>query len=61
MLAFGLIRMGPAMLREAIEARSRESDPQADASYLALSGGSDNGAFGAGVLVGGQNLVLARH
>lgn len=43
---------GPAMVQEAIQARSRESDPQSPASYLALSGGSDNGAFGAGVLVG---------
>jgi Patatin-like phospholipase len=43
---------GPAMLQEAIRARSRESGPQSAASYLALSGGSDNGAFGAGVLTG---------
>ena len=42
---------GPAMLREAQQARAREDNPDAPASYLALSGGSDNGAFGAGVLV----------
>src|SRR5690349_7850215 len=43
---------GPAMVQEALRARSRESDPQSAANFLALSGGSDNGAFGAGVLVG---------
>jgi Patatin-like phospholipase len=43
---------GPAMLQEGLRARSRESDPQSAASFLGLSGGSDNGAFGAGVLVG---------
>ena len=47
---------GPAMLQEAMRARSRESNPQSAASYLALSGGSDNGAFGAGVLVGWTEL-----
>lgn len=47
---------GPAMLQEATQARSRESNPQSDASYLALSGGSDNGAFGAGVIVGWTEL-----
>jgi hypothetical protein len=43
---------GPAMLQEAMRAREREADPNAPASYLGLSGGSDNGAFGAGVLIG---------
>jgi hypothetical protein len=47
---------GPAMIQEAMRARGRESDPQSAASYLALSGGSDNGAFGAGVLVGWSEL-----
>jgi hypothetical protein len=47
---------GPAMLQEAVQARSREHNPQSEASYLALSGGSDNGAFGAGVLVGWTEL-----
>jgi hypothetical protein len=47
---------GPAMLQEAIRARSRENDPQAAADFLALSGGSDNGAFGAGVLAGWTEL-----
>jgi predicted patatin/cPLA2 family phospholipase len=42
---------GPAMLREAIQAQQREGNPGSTASYLAVSGGSDNGAFGAGVLV----------
>jgi hypothetical protein len=40
------------MLREAKQALDREGNPRADASYLAVSGGSDNRAFGAGVLVG---------
>jgi hypothetical protein len=43
---------GPAMLQEAMRAWEREGDPNAPASYLALSGRSDNGAFGAGVLTG---------
>src|SRR5689334_3209452 len=47
---------GPAMLQEALQARSREGNPQSAANYLALSGGSDNGAFGAGVLVGWTEL-----
>lgn len=47
---------GPAMLQEGLQARSRESDPRSAASYLALSGGSDNGAFGAGILVGWTEL-----
>jgi len=47
---------GPAMLQEGMLARSRESDPRSAASFLALSGGSDNGAFGAGVLVGWTEL-----
>jgi len=42
---------GHAMLQEAQLARAREEDPDAPASYLGLSGGSDNGAFGAGILV----------
>ena len=42
---------GPAMVQEALQARAREDDLQSQASYLAVSGGSDNGAFGAGVLV----------
>jgi hypothetical protein len=40
------------MLQEAMRAREREGDPNAPASHLALSGRSDNGAFGAGVLTG---------
>jgi patatin-like phospholipase len=47
---------GPAMLQEAIQAMSRESDPRSAVSYLALSGGSDNGAFGAGILTGWTEL-----
>jgi hypothetical protein len=48
---------GPAMVREARAALEREgaanpSSALAPASYLGLSGGSDNGAFGAGLLVG---------
>jgi predicted patatin/cPLA2 family phospholipase len=48
---------GPAMVREAEAALAREraaSPPGglAPASYLGLSGGSDNGAFGAGLLDG---------
>ncbi|MBV8092281.1 MAG: patatin-like phospholipase family protein [Acetobacteraceae bacterium] len=53
---------GPAMVREAIEAMARErraageaaspGQPLPPANYLALSGGSDNGAFGAGLLNG---------
>ena len=48
---------GPTMVREAKVALTREwaANPQgalAPASYLGLSGGSDNGAFGAGLLVG---------
>jgi len=48
---------GPAMVREAQAALAREraanlSSGLAPASYLGLSGGSDNGAFGAGLLVG---------
>ena len=47
---------GPAMVREAKAlARERTANTQgalAPASYLGLSGGSDNGAFGAGLLVG---------
>jgi Patatin-like phospholipase len=49
----------PAMLQEAILARSRESSSQSAANYLALSGGSDNGAFGAGVL-GGWTILGTR-
>jgi hypothetical protein len=40
------------MLHEAMQALDREGDPRTAASYLAVSGGSDNGAFGAGVLTG---------
>jgi len=47
------------MLQEAILARSRESSSQSAANYLALSGGSDNGAFGAGVL-GGWTILGTR-
>jgi hypothetical protein len=43
---------GPAMLEEARRARLREDTPDSAAAYLGLSGGSDNGAFGSGVLVG---------
>jgi len=43
---------GPAMVQIGLQARAREPDPTSPASLLALSGGSDNGAFGAGVLVG---------
>jgi hypothetical protein len=47
---------GPAMVREAMQALAREDNPRATASYLALSGGSDNGAFGAGVLLGWSEI-----
>src|SRR6185437_675879 len=48
---------GSAMVREAKAALAREwvanpHDALAPASYLGISGGSDNGAFGAGLLVG---------
>lgn len=49
---------GPAMVQEAMRALARERDAaggdaaRAPASYLAISGGSDNGAFGAGLLIG---------
>lgn len=53
---------GPAMVREAMAALEREraaasasgtaTQPLGEAAYLALSGGSDNGAFGAGLLAG---------
>ncbi len=53
---------GPAMVREAMAALAREraarpggSDAttgMSAANFLAISGGSDNGAFGAGLLVG---------
>ncbi|MCL2430395.1 MAG: patatin-like phospholipase family protein [Alphaproteobacteria bacterium] len=53
---------GPAMIREAVAAAAREQSARparqaapeirTPASYLAVSGGSDNGAFGAGLLVG---------
>jgi hypothetical protein len=49
---------GPAMAQEGLEALARERAAQGNqatlgaANYLAVSGGSDNGAFGAGLLVG---------
>jgi len=48
---------GPAMVPEAKAALAREwaanpHDALAPATYLGISGGSDNGAFGAGLLVG---------
>ncbi|HTW28749.1 MAG TPA: patatin-like phospholipase family protein [Acetobacteraceae bacterium] len=51
---------GPEMVQEARQALAREDAAQgttaaggrATANYLAISGGSDNGAFGAGLLVG---------
>ncbi len=51
---------GPELVQEAERALARErtvgkgaaGDRLSAANYLALSGGSDNGAFGAGVLVG---------
>ena len=52
---------GPAMLAEVERAREREraaraaaglTDPLPAANFLAVSGGSDNGAFAAGLLVG---------
>jgi hypothetical protein len=50
---------GPAMVQEALRALARERALQdtaprdlVPASFLALSGGGDNGAFGAGLLVG---------
>ena len=48
---------GPAMVREAKAALAREwaanpHDALAPATYLGISGGSDNGAFGAEMLVG---------
>lgn len=53
---------GPEMVQEAKDALAREranwgagresGGPTPAASYLAVSGGSDNGAFGAGLLVG---------
>lgn len=50
----------PAMIQEAMTARERErkalgimpGSPLPTASFLAISGGSDDGAFGAGVLTG---------
>jgi len=51
---------GPAMVREAQEALARERAANPDATgqalppayYLAISGGSDNGAYGSGLLCG---------
>lgn len=48
---------GPQMVQEATDALARERTAQrtsalSAANFLALSGGSDNGAFGAGLLVG---------
>ena len=49
---------GPAMVEEALQALARERAAAARgaapgaASYLAVSGGADDGAFGAGLLVG---------
>ena len=51
-------KQGPAMVREGMDAVARERSALASdaklppANFLALSGGSDNGAFGAGLLVG---------
>lgn len=42
---------GQVMLQEALRARAREVNPDASADYLGLSGGSDNGAYGAGILL----------
>jgi hypothetical protein len=38
--------------REALRAAGQPTDPMPPASFLALSGGADNGAFGAGALYG---------
>jgi hypothetical protein len=42
---------GQAMLQVAQRARAREENPDAPADYPGLSGGSDNGAYGACILV----------
>ncbi len=47
---------GPAMVQEAMQALARQrtvsGTAPSQASYLAVSGGADDGAFGAGLLVG---------